>query len=235
MGGLIETQPGYWAAWTGGKPKVADWNDGLDDSAPDTPSPNQLCSAYVSDAQKGYNHRRKGIETPFAKSSDLTAFENTVWDHLVDTGMDTIAYLPDPEASTKMVDVVHTHSRFTVTSAIQHCDARKDDYDPYDHTNERAARTFLLNSLDKTLRETVKEKMEPDDKFAVTWMRLIAVLQSTSIERFEHIKSALRKRCPTDYPGQDICALARAFRYHKPARFDPSKQENAKKTLLSNP
>ena len=102
MGAVTALSKDSWTAWTGGMPK-ADWT-GLDPSAQlDTTSPNQLRPVYVSATQKGYNHRRTGMSTPFKPADDLTSFQNSVWDHLTDTGVDSIvAYLPDPTDETKI-------------------------------------------------------------------------------------------------------------------------------------
>ena len=61
-----------WSAWTGGIPK-ADWTGLLNPSAQlDTSSLNQLSPVYVSAAaQKGYNHRRTGMSTPFKPADSL--------------------------------------------------------------------------------------------------------------------------------------------------------------------
>ena len=82
-------------------------------------SPNQLRPVHASASQKGYNYRRTGLTTQFTptRSSLVDFFQNAVWEHLTDCGMDTIAYLPDPEDSLMMTNVVKSHSRYTVQTA----------------------------------------------------------------------------------------------------------------------
>ncbi|KAI2512073.1 hypothetical protein MHU86_2361 [Fragilaria crotonensis] len=88
-----------------GKP-LAGWI-GLDPSASDElTSPNQLRPVHAGASQKGYNYRRTGLPTPFSPTSSLIDFQNAVWDHLTDCGMDSIAYLPDPENELLMTNVV---------------------------------------------------------------------------------------------------------------------------------
>lgn len=103
MGNCGKLSKDEWAAWTGGKPNHT-WTD-LGPKAPtEITSPNQLRPLYASSAQKGHNYRKMtGLETKFDKSDDLLVFINSIWDHLVDAGMDSIAYLPDPVNATKMV------------------------------------------------------------------------------------------------------------------------------------
>jgi hypothetical protein len=45
------------------------------------------------------------MTTLFKPADDLISF-HAAWDHLVNTGMDSIAYLPDPTDKTKVSNVV---------------------------------------------------------------------------------------------------------------------------------
>ena len=96
MGGLRLVTKDEWLAWTGGKPSLS-WS-GLDPfgGVLEHTSPNQLRPVYVLSAQKGCNFRRQGHKTLFKPADDLISFQNIVWNHLKDTGMDSIAYLRDP-------------------------------------------------------------------------------------------------------------------------------------------
>ena len=144
-----------WSAWTGGKPNHT-WT-GLDGSIAllEHTSPNQLRPVYVSAAQKGYNFRRTGHKISFKPSDDLISFQNVVWDHLKDTGMDSTAYLRDPTDDTKMTNVIKAHARYTVQSAKSLAEAQAQRYDKYDRTNDMAARTYLLASLSTELSNKV--------------------------------------------------------------------------------
>ena len=211
MGAIIALAKDSWSAWTGGKPN-ADWT-GLDSSAQlETPSPNQLRPVYVSAAQKGYTHRRTGMNTPFNSTDDLISFQNAVWDHLTDTGMDSIAYLPDPTDGTKMTNVVKAHARYTVQSAEVLVRNQLVRYDKYDKTNDKAARAYLLASLVPTLSNKVSEKLEDTDPFPIVWLQFLKSIQSTSIERFEDLKNSIKLRLPSQYSGENLELLAAQFR-----------------------
>ena len=98
MGDIYEFAP-----WTGGKPK-ADWS-GLNDSAADYPkTSNQLRATKA--CPKGHNHRRKGAINQFKPSDNITIFSRVVWKHFINTGMDSITYLQDPENGGNMLSVV---------------------------------------------------------------------------------------------------------------------------------
>ena len=212
IGGITLVTKDEWSAWTGGKPNST-WT-GLDASVAllEHTSPNQLHPVYVSSAQKGYNFRRTGFKIPFKPADDLISFQNTVWEHLKDTGMDSIAYLKDPTDATKMTNVVKSHARFTVQSAKLLAEAQTPLYDRYDRTNDMAARTYLLASLSTDLSNKVSEKLDDADSFPVVWLQFLKSIQSTSIERFEDLKNNIKARLPSQYPGENLEQLAAHFR-----------------------
>ena len=115
MGGTQQVGANEFSAWTGGKP-MADWS-GLDPSSKQVPvTPNQYRPVYIATAQKGHIYRQKGPDAKFKRTGNLPTLEHTVWTHFVDTGMDTIAHVPDPVDNTKMVNVVKEHGRFSADS-----------------------------------------------------------------------------------------------------------------------
>jgi hypothetical protein len=207
MGNIVPLSRDDWSAWTGGKPAPG-WV-GLDPSAAnDITSPNHLRPVHASASQKSYNFRRTGMTTLFMQASSLVNFQNAVWDHLTDCGMDTIAYLPDPENSSTMSNVVKSHSRYTVATAKTLSSHQVLLCDKYNKTNDLAATKFLLSSLDPALMSKIKEKTEDDNSFHVVWLQLIKTIQSTSIERFEDLKAAIKARHPSQYAGENLEALA---------------------------
>ena len=201
------------SAWTGGKPAPC-WV-GLDPSAPDDiTSPNQLRPVHASASQNGYNFRRTGMTTLFTQASSLVDFQNAEWDHLVDCGMDTIAYLPDPESPAVMTNVVSSHSRYTVATAKTLSSHQVLLYDKYDKMNDLAATKFLLSSLDPALMSKIKEKIEDNDLFHVVWLQLIMTSnQSTSIECFEDLKAEKLEALAADY-HKDARELTTAGQYN---------------------
>jgi hypothetical protein len=207
MGNIVPLSGDDWSAWTGGEPAPG-WV-GLDPSAADDiTSPNQLRPVHASASRKGYNFRRTGMTTLFTQASSLVDFQNAEWDHLVDCGMDTIAYLPDPESPAVMTNVVSSHSRYTVATAKTLSSHQVLLYDKYDKMNDLAATKFLLSSLDPALMSKIKEKIEDNDLFHVVWLQLIMTNQSTSIECFEDLKVAIKARRPSQYAGENLEALA---------------------------
>jgi hypothetical protein len=58
----------------------------------------------------GYNYHKTGLQIKFGHDDDLTSFQDAVMDHLTDTGMDSILYLPDPKDATKMISAITSKS-----------------------------------------------------------------------------------------------------------------------------
>ena len=206
----MTTREWRWSAWTGGKPKY-DWS-GLDASAPsDYAMPNQLHPIHVSSAQKGYNHQCKGIDNKFAKGSDHFNFARLVWKHLVDTGMDTIAYLLSTKDPQEMVSIVQYYSQYSLKTTREHYKAAKAKFDHYDVNNDAAAHDFLLDLLEPKLCDMVNEKLKDDDGFLVTWFQLIKSIQTTNIEHYKSLKEQVKACHPSQFPGQNVTTLASTF------------------------
>ena len=146
MGNIVPLSRDDWSAWTGGKPAPG-WV-GLDPSAAnDITSPNHLRPVHASASQMGYNFRRTGMTTLFTQASSLVDFQNAVLDHLTVCGMDTIAYLPDPENSSTMSNVVKSHSRYTVATAKTLSSQQVLLYNKCNKTNNLVATKFISSLL----------------------------------------------------------------------------------------
>jgi GAG-pre-integrase domain/Zinc knuckle len=213
MGGIIQTTEKDFIPWTGGRPLV-DWT-GLDPTSRTTPkSPNQQRPVSSSAAQKGHIYRQTGITTKKLSRADLDLphFEERVWRHFCDTGLDTIAYVPNPIGSTEMINVIQEHDRFSVESVIKLVAAQVKKYDDYDIQSDDEATEFLKESLDFELAKELRDVQRPDDVFPVTFMRLIHLIRSTSSERYSKIKLRLQNRKPTMYPGQNLTMMASDMR-----------------------
>jgi hypothetical protein len=152
------------------------------------------------------------MTTQFTPASSLVDFQNAIWDHFTDCGMDTIAYLTDPEDSIAMTNIIKSHSRYTIQTARSLSALQLLRYDKYDKNNDRAAIKYLLTSLSPALMSKIKEKVEDTDSFHIVWLQLIKTIQSTSIERFEDLKVAIKSRHPSQYSGENLESLAADFR-----------------------
>jgi hypothetical protein len=186
MGGLSQLTKNESSVWTGGQPKF-DWS-GLEGNPQSYTSPNQLRPVSVAAAQKSYNHRKAGMATKYSRNDDLFDFQKSIWDHLSDTGMDTIAFLPDPGDPSRMMNVVKEHSRFTLATAKKLSNEQAKLYDTFDMANDACARKFSLDSISTDLSKHIVERLEENPTFAAVWLQFIKTIQSTSMARFEGIQ-----------------------------------------------
>ena len=219
MGGLDTIPSGDVVAWTGGKPSHL-WR-GLQRAPAGPTSPDQYRSGSVGTAQKSRAHRIKGLDPKFKRHDNLQVFRDKVWSHLQDCGLDTISYLPDPAVTAQMISCVEQHERLKSGEATQTVTAQLARYDAYDKNNDGDAIKFLLNSLDDELLSELRTIRQDNDPFPVTYLHLMEIITSASIESFEVLKNTLKARRATDYPGQDISKLAMQF------RLDAQTLENA--------
>jgi hypothetical protein len=173
-------------------------------------SPLQLRPTYIGEAQKAYQYRVTGLKEKFVEAGDITYFANEFERHLKTTGMDTIAYLKDPEMS-EMVSVVSKHTRFTVDSATALTRAQAKKYDDNDRDNDTAATVCLLDSVSPNLKKRIRNRIADTDPFPIDWIEFVTLVLSTSIDRYEKLKQRIQGRHPSQYAGQDMVKLVEDF------------------------
>ena len=116
--------------------------------------------------------------------------------------MDTIAYLPDPYDPSKMLNTIEEQARFTdIALAITLQAPLHKRFDLQDLDNDAAGTKCLNNSLEPELRAELRRKVDPTDSFAIVWLKLVHLLVTRSIMRFERIKTTIRSLHPQQYPG----------------------------------
>ena len=73
-----------------------------------------------------------------------------------------------------------------------------------DNANDAAARTFVMNSLEDTLFEDIRDKSKSSDTFASTWLVIIHHIVTTSVTRFDNLKKKISSTIPSQFACQDI-------------------------------
>lgn len=211
MGGLVQTGPTEYCAWTGGKPK-ADWS-GLDSTAAAVPKDAyQYRPTSPGAAQKSNMHREQGLDIKFDMKSNLTDLRETMNEYFVRTGMDTIAYLPNPQAPSEMLCVIDHYSRFDPASASASSKKfRETVFDSYDVANDDSARRWLLNTLSDELRAKVKDRTPSMSGFVAHWMVFLHCFQSSSHAKYDKLKKDIEAKQITEYPQQNVSQLATDF------------------------
>ena len=215
MGLYEETFPssGVWNCRVGGKPFV-DWS-GLDTSQAIQTTTKHYRPINPLNDSKAYELRTKGLQTKFSKSSDITNFQHAVWDHLTANGLDTIAYLPNPSDPTnEVLDMVNNHSRYSIDleGARKLSSNLRTKFDTMDNANDAAARTFVMNSLEDTLFEDIRDKSKSSDTFASTWLVFIHHIITTSVTRFDNLKKKISATVPSQFACQDIEGMSKVVK-----------------------
>ena len=155
--------------------------------------------------------RTKGIDQKFKKNDDLLIFQLKIWKHLVEHGLDTVAYLMNPSNMTTVLDVVNNQTCFVsdiakTESAIEDFALESDDMD---RTNDTAATAFFINSLDPSVADDLVQDTEISDTFTSMWLKFIRSLCTNLLNRYKNIKAQICAKEPSQYAGQNIEAMAR--------------------------
>ncbi|CAJ1959920.1 unnamed protein product [Cylindrotheca closterium] len=200
---LIDSDGKQVAVVGGGAPKD-DWS-ALDPARLEPYCAGQIRTILYDGKHRAY--RVKGLETKFNLKGNLRMFQRDVIQHLVANGLDTIAYVPHCQTGIP-VHVVEEHPSFTIESVRKQVSAQLLKYDKYDSANDSEAKLFLENSLEPSLLEKLTMRIKTTDSFPVVFITLMYLNRSQSVHRFEAIKESIRKRKPSDYPGEDISLMS---------------------------
>jgi hypothetical protein len=205
--------------WTGGTPD-ADWTK----SSRTTPT-TAYCLRDPKDI-KLYKHRTiPSDKKPLVfkrddKKMSLKFFSDEVLRHLKITGMEAVFYVPDPLTPTLMINIITHHSKVTtdivesfVHKLMNEIDPNKPSYDEYDLENLADSRTYLENVLDHDLLHDVRATLDETTSGPELWMKLVAEVQSSSLERLRTIEFQIREKfIPTNYPNENIKQLVKDIR-----------------------
>ena len=214
MGTTEETYNGsntYYYAF-GGRP-LADWSD-IDDV--DARLLTDLCSRPLDpvSGQKGSKIRSTGLKLKYDhKKQSISDFQRNVHEHLRNHGLDTIGYLQDPKDSSKVLSVVTHHARFTADMAVaeQLSKLFQSRFDKWDKKHDYEAKRFLLDSISDTVRKGFEPFKTEQDSFALTWLKLIFYLVTTTSKTFDGIKHDIRMIRPQNYESQNIETMSKDY------------------------
>ena len=202
MGGIEQIDINKYMAWTGGKP-TCNWT-GLDPKAPKEASKPMQYRATGNQDVKSYTFRTSGLKSKFDKISDIEDFCTNVWNHLVECGMDTISYLPDPAEPSVMKSVVCHHGRYNEEYTAQQSELIQLKWDKFDRANDVNAKVFLLNSLKPVLRKSVQQTMEDTDTFATIWIQIMRKINQNSAEYFKSVEKNIKACTPLKFTCQNM-------------------------------
>ena len=148
----------------------------------------------------------------------MSQFKLDVTNHLCEHGLDTISYVPDPHDKTKMVPIIDSAGKFTVTSCETAMKNQLSKYDDYDNENDLSAVTFLMGSLTPERSESVRHRCNKagsspyapiSDAFPIVWLQLIQDVAPVSYEMYQRLAEQLKQLSPSMYAGESVTMLVK--------------------------
>jgi hypothetical protein len=202
--------------WIGGPPLTArdgTWK-GTARNSPDTP----CCYRSIDPYQQGrsYNKRIEGNATKFKRDDpeyNLLAFANDALAHMEEHGMDTFFYLEgvgSPLETGK--DLFRYHTKYTTSQVddfIKEClgataPTTVGTLDSYGIDALKDAGTWLMNSLDESLKATLHPLLPPRPYGPTVWMALVAEIQMDSFRRINNLVKKFEATKVADFKGENV-------------------------------
>ena len=108
-----------------------------------------------------------------------------------------------------MINLLREYPRFNKKGAKDQQTEYAQMYDSYDQQNDESARTFLLNSLKKSLKKTILQKVNEEDGFAVVLMTFVKHERPISGELYESIEQKILNIDIRKYPQRNITKMVK--------------------------
>jgi hypothetical protein len=202
LGGMIDGT----VSWIGGPPN-RDFS-GPSRVGPSTP----LCwrGTDASSAVKGYISRTTGSVTKFKRDDEtytLLSFADVALKHMVKTGMDTIFFMTGAGADgTGAMELFTYHTRYTKAAVDSFIQARLADgsYCGLQATALTESGEWLFDSLDESLKNTLRNKFKVGIPGPVAWMLIVSEVQSASLDRCDRLATEFKAMQLVDFKGENV-------------------------------
>ena len=170
----MPTEDGRVMPWTGGEP-LHDWS-GPRHPASGAEHAEQHRPISLSSYMKSRVYRIIALSIIFNGSADpLLQWILELQQRLIEHGMDTPAYLPDPANPTVMLLVTAAYPKFTLQYARKCMEEAQKKWDPYTQKNNKDALAPLKNSITPALdRKLFDRRLDGDTTFAGSDIPLIS-------------------------------------------------------------
>ena len=147
---------------------------------------------------KGLEAREEGLEEKFHKGEDLTTCQQALKKHFEQHGMDTVTYLQDPHDLSKMQCVLEHHPKYVphLDKSLKMAERLATKFDKYNMEDDSTCKEFLLNSLSNDLKQRMLDKWKASDTFTMAWFKFVHYLNTTSLDRFDTLKSEIKVMAP---------------------------------------
>ena len=186
------------------------------------------------DTAKATTYRRgKSLSLKINLKTSIPIIQEAIIAHLLDHGMRTIAFLPDPRTPGSMVCGVEHAALFNPQTATTAVAPYLSKWDQYDLANNNDGIHLLEHLCDLSLWRDIKKRTE--DPFIVLYARIIWVLQPKSKEYYDALSERLKLLKVSSFPGQHVPTYTKhALELHEELSYAGySKLEDTKHLLTA--
>ena len=106
------------------------------------------------------------------------------------------------------------HTQFTQAYVKTAIKEQSKLYVSYDCSNNYSACYTLLDSLDPSFKQYIKDYLPDNVCLLIVWMQVIKALHTNSLKCFKTMKCKLEKIKPQQFPGQNVADMSLDMTYH---------------------
>ena len=199
--------PNGQAVWIGGPPKK-DWS-GTTRATPLTP----LCTRGLDpiSEMKGYSRRvLDGNEIKFKRDDpdyNLLAFADDALQHMEQHGMDTVFYVKGAnDDGTGGEELFTYHARYTQSQVDEFVTngLTNNVFDSFSQNSLNESAQWLLNSMDESLKSSLRSQLLTRPKGPQLWMMIVAEVQSESLRRTVELTKKFENMTLAQFKGENV-------------------------------
>lgn len=180
--------------------------DGVTNAGPANP----FCYRHdgIEQASKQFEKRVAGLTTKFKKQDPTMSLRNLgskVQRHVEQHGLDTGFYMHDPTDSTKVLNILAHHSKYTMEDVVAFWNSKSANLDHHMEQCLKDSGDYLLNSIEQSLQNTIElslGELPPYGPFI--WMLIVAECQSDSIRRAGLLSTKFERTKLADFAGENV-------------------------------
>jgi hypothetical protein len=168
-------------------------------------------------AERSFQRRVEGLDPKFSPTATdyrLVELADLAFNHCILHGIDTPFYQADPADATRIVELFHSHGKFSFNDVKEHIDKMIHDgvFDQYMLTALNDSAAFLLNSLDRTFQRTIRTSLLSDESRygPLVWMKIVEDVLPNTLRRMDELEAQFRERSVKNTPGENVNVWAQA-------------------------
>ena len=172
-------------------------------------SPESEIKGYAKRVLDGCSTKFKRDDTEFT----LMAFADEALNHMQTTGMDSVFYMKGVDSNGAGGEELFTyHSKHTKSSVTAFIAGKIGDgtYDSFAQTCLRESAQWLINSLDESLKSSLRPQLASKPTGPEVWMMIVAEVQSDSLRRCAILTSQFKALTLAKFKGENVRDYAKA-------------------------